>query len=68
MQDFWGETPLTKAAWNGDLVAVDALLAHGASADFPTRTGAVALRLAALQGHTAVVSYLLDHGADVNRR
>jgi len=52
------------AARSGDLDSVKRLVEGGAEADTPGRFGITALILAAQNGHTGVVGYLLEKGAD----
>lgn len=66
-------TPLMNAAESGALDAVKVLVGHlGGSDDkaavlnLVSQTGFTALIIAAAQGHSAVVEYLLDAGADAN--
>jgi Ankyrin repeats (3 copies)/Ankyrin repeat len=62
------ETPLHKAARNGDNDRVKALLARGADVNARTRDrdGATALHLAAGSGHRQIAESLIAGGADVN--
>ncbi|MEM8679427.1 MAG: ankyrin repeat domain-containing protein, partial [Planctomycetota bacterium] len=61
-QDLW------KAAKQGDVAAVRAVLADGVAVDAPTPYGATALAFAAERGHLDVVELLIDQGADVNNQ
>ena len=58
-------TPLMLAAFNGDLRAVQTLLAQGANVNAADKDGDTALMFAAFKGHVAMVRLLLDYGADV---
>ncbi len=56
------------AAKNGDLVAVKNLIEkNGANINLADNFGTTALHLAAMYGQTEVVSYLITHGADINK-
>eukprot|EP00443_Scrippsiella_acuminata_P030002 CAMPEP_0115328646 /NCGR_PEP_ID=MMETSP0270-20121206/84793_1 /TAXON_ID=71861 /ORGANISM="Scrippsiella trochoidea, Strain CCMP3099" /LENGTH=389 /DNA_ID=CAMNT_0002749185 /DNA_START=46 /DNA_END=1211 /DNA_ORIENTATION=- len=59
-----GQTPLIWAADVGSLPAVKVLLKAGVNIDAKGYLGATAVCRAARRGHTAVLSTLLDHGAD----
>ena len=54
-----------RAAEQGDIATVRALLAKGADLQAQDTFGATALMLAARGGHMAMVRALLEHGADV---
>lgn len=59
---------LIDAARNGDLAAVQALLAGGADANRAQGDGMTALHLAAERGHAAVADLLLSAGATVDAK
>ncbi len=59
---------LRTAALDGDLAAVERLLAAGVEADSADRWDMTALSFAAQEGHTAVVRLLLSHGANPDQR
>ena len=59
------DTPLQAAAREGDLTAVNALLAEGAMVDAKSEYGDTALNLAAENGHAEVVARLLEAGANI---
>ncbi len=59
-------TPLMQAAQDGDLRAVNDLLAKGAAIDEKGPFDSTALRQAAEFGRSDVVKLLLDRGADIN--
>eukprot|EP00048_Salpingoeca_helianthica_P016025 m.230051 g.230051 ORF g.230051 m.230051 type:complete len:229 (-) comp17899_c0_seq1:30-716(-) len=60
-----GWTALTGAARWGELATVKLLRSHGAKIDVPDQSNKyTALMLAALNGHKAMVEYLLDEGSD----
>ncbi|KAF0920367.1 hypothetical protein E2562_034829 [Oryza meyeriana var. granulata] len=61
-----GDTPLHWAAYNGDCELAKLLLLRGADVGAANPRG-TALHVAAARGHPAVVSVLLDHGADPNK-
>jgi formylglycine-generating enzyme required for sulfatase activity len=61
-----GSTPLTKAAIEGQLAAVKALLKAGANADPRNATGCSPLFLAAGNGHADVMRVLVKAGAEIN--
>ncbi len=54
------------AARRGDLAALKAALEKGAAVDVKTRHGLTALFYAAQNGHSGVVRFLIEKGADVN--
>ena len=58
-----GQVPLHCASHNGDLAAVQALLAHAADPTREDRDGETPLHSAARQGHYRIVSALLRAGA-----
>ena len=58
-----GETPLHGAAAFGRLATVKTLLQHKANLEALDRFGISALGHAAINGHAALVEYLLDQGA-----
>lgn len=57
---------LWRAAENGELNELVAILARGVDVNARNQHGMTALMRAAHQGHTAVVRALLEHGADPN--
>jgi ankyrin repeat protein len=59
---------LINGAGAGDVAAVRAALAAGASVDAATPNGRTALHIAANNGECATIEYLVDRGADVNVR
>lgn len=59
-------SPLHEAAGNGDLEAVNALLASGVQVDLRTRHFETPLMRAAYRGKLDVVAALIKRGADVN--
>ncbi len=60
------DSPLIQAAEQGDLAAVDQLLARHINPDPRTECGWTPLMKAALNGHVAVVEHLLQAGARVD--
>ena len=60
-----GRTPLMRAASDGDLLEVVALLQEGADVNARDVDGDTALMFAAFNGHHLTVKLLLGHGADV---
>lgn len=62
------ESELLKAVAEGDVAAVEALLAAGAQINGASPVGETALMRASSRGHLDVVRLLLDAGADVNGR
>jgi ankyrin repeat protein len=63
--DDW--TPLQRAAANGHIAAIAALLKAGARVDGANSYGCTPLMWAAANGHTAAVDALVAAGADVHR-
>ena len=63
-----GMTPLIRAAVDGHLGTVRALLTRGAAVNQKRNDGFAALALAAFFGHEQVVRELLSHGADVKAK
>jgi uncharacterized protein YceK len=59
---------LQKAASNGDISAVTAMLDKGADINARNVWGYTALMSAAWSGHTAMVQMLINKGADVNAK
>ena len=67
LRDDDGWTPLMRAAANGDLRTVQALLnAPGIETDAKNPIGLTALMIAAHHGKADVVKALIKHGADIN--
>ncbi len=60
--------PLVRAAAQGDVAAVERLLADGVPPDAADADGWSGLHAAAVRGHTAVVGLLLDRGCEVDTR
>jgi excisionase family DNA binding protein len=63
-----GVMPLVEAAFEGDMVRVQALIEEGADVNERDASGRTALMIAANRGHTYVVQLLLERGADANAR
>lgn len=61
-----GETPLMRAAWEGDDAAASALLDCGVPVDAQDDQGRTALWYACLQGWPATTVRLLQAGADID--
>ena len=65
--DSWGYTPLSWACDYGEISSVDRLLKAGADVNHPAEnSGPSALWAAAFCGHTDIVQYLIEYGAEVN--
>ena len=64
--DSRGYTPLTLAAYHGELESVKMLLAAGADVHAKDRTGRTALMGAAFKGHVEIARLLLARGARVD--
>ncbi len=60
-----GEQALALSAWNNKFDAVKWLLSHGATLNRDANEWG-ALHYAVFNGHTEIVNYLLENGADVN--
>src|SRR4051812_35816191 len=58
---------LIKAAIDGKIDAVTALLEQGADPDAPNKSGDVAIVAAARNHHTNIIHLLIDKGADVSK-
>jgi ankyrin repeat protein len=65
--DNLGFTALYGAAYNGQVDALQALLAAGAEVDLTDNLGRTALWVAAYWGHVLAIRVLLNAGADINR-
>ena len=63
-----GDREILKAAYEGDLSAVEAYLVKGGKPDLSNRYGMTMLSMAAEQNRTAVMQALLKAGADVNAK
>ena len=59
-------SPLTKAAYSGDIEEVGRLLSGGADVNHRDDGGATALIMASQEGHLAVVEALLAKGAELD--
>ncbi len=60
-----GSTPLHKAAYQGQLIVAEFLLANGADVGGKNRSGQTPLHVAAASGHKSMVELLLNHQAGV---
>jgi len=60
-------TPLQRAAGEGNVAAIAALLKAGAHVDGATSAGYTPLMFAAVYGHAAAIDALIAAGADVHR-
>ncbi|KAL8881573.1 MAG: hypothetical protein Q9198_001245 [Flavoplaca austrocitrina] len=65
LKDSYGRTPLSYAAGNGHVPAVQLLLEKRADIDFKDNDRRTPLWYAAEKGHVAVVQLLLDKGAEI---
>jgi ankyrin repeat protein len=63
----WSSQKLQDAAEIGDLNQIKLLLQNGANIDSIDNRGRTALYVAAIEGRSNIVSYLLDQGADPNK-
>ncbi|XP_076081055.1 uncharacterized protein LOC143051962 [Mytilus galloprovincialis] len=61
--DFWGQTPLMLAAWEGHLEVVTFLVTHGSQLEVTDTWGETPLMWAARGGHLEVVTFLVTHGS-----
>ncbi|GAB1256555.1 hypothetical protein NBRC116494_10570 [Aurantivibrio plasticivorans] len=61
-----GEPPLHKAAYKGDVEALEKLIEQGADLDARNSEGATALHWAAFKGHADSAELLIKSGANVN--
>ncbi len=66
ISDTHGSCPMVDAAWNGQLDALKAFLAHGVSINTRDGQGDTALLVASSMGHEDCVRYLLQNNADVS--
>lgn len=60
-------TGLMVAAWNGNIEMMALFVARGANPRRANRNGEQPVQLAAWNGHEAAVTWLLEHGAALNR-
>ena len=65
-RDAGGNTPLMRAALDGQTQTVEALLSRGANVNARNHEGRTALMFAVINLHTSTVQTLLRFGADVN--
>jgi ankyrin repeat protein len=61
-----GDTPLFMAACQGELEIAGVLLRHGATVDFPNKTGWTPTKGASRYGHADIVRLLIQSGASVD--
>ncbi|KAI3894355.1 hypothetical protein MKX03_001746, partial [Papaver bracteatum] len=66
VKDGRGETPLSRAAIEGRLAAVEYLLEMGANPEIPDDSNISPLHHAAMKGHKDVIPLLLSKGIDVD--
>ena len=64
----FNNTPLHRAALEGNLDLVISLVNSGANINAVNTVGKTPLHMAAGRGHTEIVKYLIDHGADVKAK
>jgi ankyrin repeat protein len=65
-EEMENETPLMRAAGNGDVALAKMLIRHGAKVNLQDKIGRTALAVAAICGDDAMARMLLDSGAKVN--
>jgi ankyrin repeat protein len=63
-----GHTPLMRAALDGDIESVKALINQGMDINRRDENGRTALMFAVVNRHYETMKVLLEHGADVNAR
>ena len=66
--DSAGHTSLMWAAYQGDSISIDVLLAAGASPNRKDNTGLTCLHWAVVKGNKVCIRKLIDAGADLNAR
>jgi hypothetical protein len=67
-RDYFQQTAMHAAAWNGYTETVSLLLEHDADVDSRDKAGATPLHHASYGGKLDIGRCLLDHGADINAR
>jgi len=60
LQNVYGDTPLNKASYNGDVAVVTTLLEYGADPNGRSKTGYFALYYAAQENKSDVINVLLN--------
>ncbi|MBB2201476.1 ankyrin repeat domain-containing protein [Gluconacetobacter tumulisoli] len=68
LQDAKGATALAGVAFKGDLAVARLLVAAGAGIDVPNHVGRTPLIFATMFNRAPMVAFLLEHGADPDRR